>query len=33
MKITLDHPKLSGENTGQSAITEMAAMVGENLKF
>lgn len=33
MKISLDHPKLSGETTVQSAITEVAAMVGENVKL
>ncbi|KAM0939568.1 putative translation elongation factor EFTs/EF1B, UBA-like superfamily [Dioscorea sansibarensis] len=33
MEIILDHPKLSGETTVQSAITEVAAMVGENVKL
>ncbi|XP_010252915.1 PREDICTED: elongation factor Ts, mitochondrial isoform X2 [Nelumbo nucifera] len=33
LKISLDHPKLSGETTVQSAITEVAAMVGENVKL
>ncbi|KAL6842484.1 hypothetical protein ACP4OV_027719 [Aristida adscensionis] len=33
MPINLDHPKLSGETTVQSAVTEVAAMVGENVKF
>ncbi|GJM99656.1 hypothetical protein PR202_ga16777 [Eleusine coracana subsp. coracana] len=33
MSITLDHPKLSGETTVQSAVTEVAAMVGENVKL
>ncbi|CAN6195055.1 unnamed protein product [Urochloa humidicola] len=33
MSINLDHPKLSGETTVQSAVTEVAAMVGENVKF
>lgn len=33
MEVTLDHPKLSGETTAQSAITEVAAMVGENVKL
>ncbi|KAG0463115.1 hypothetical protein HPP92_021591 [Vanilla planifolia] len=33
MKIDLNHPKLSGESTVQSAITEVAAMVGENVKL
>jgi hypothetical protein len=31
--INLDHPKLSGETTIQGAVTEVAAMVGENVKF
>ncbi|KAL6644243.1 hypothetical protein ACP70R_015851 [Stipagrostis hirtigluma subsp. patula] len=31
--INLDHPKLSGETTVQSAVTEVAAMVGENVKL
>ncbi|KAF3796849.1 Elongation factor Ts [Nymphaea thermarum] len=33
MNIILDHPKLKSETTVQSAITEVAAMVGENVKF
>lgn len=33
MKVSLDHPKLSGETTVQSAIAEVAAMVGENVKL
>ncbi|KAF8410915.1 hypothetical protein HHK36_003452 [Tetracentron sinense] len=33
LKISLDHPKLSGETTVQSAIREVAAMVGENVKL
>lgn len=33
LKINLDHPKLSGETTVQGAITEVAAMVGENVKL
>ncbi|KAL5972315.1 hypothetical protein ACLOJK_041568 [Asimina triloba] len=33
MLISLAHPKLSGERTVQSAITEVAAMVGENVKL
>ncbi|KAJ8486047.1 hypothetical protein OPV22_018532 [Ensete ventricosum] len=33
MKINLDHPKLSGETTVQNAVTEVAAMVGENVKI
>ncbi|XXG84473.1 hypothetical protein AAC387_Pa10g1982 [Persea americana] len=33
MKVSLDHPKLRGETTVQSAIAEVAAMVGENVKL
>ncbi|XP_076891301.1 elongation factor Ts, mitochondrial-like [Bidens hawaiensis] len=33
LKINFDHPKLSGEATVQNAITEVAAMMGENLKL
>lgn len=33
MEISLDHPKLSRETTVQGAITEVAAMVGENVKL
>uniref|UniRef100_A0A0E0ELD4 Elongation factor Ts, mitochondrial n=1 Tax=Oryza meridionalis TaxID=40149 RepID=A0A0E0ELD4_9ORYZ len=33
LNVNLDHPKLSGETTVQSAVTEVAAMVGENVKF
>lgn len=32
MEINLDHPKLCGETTVQNAVTEVAAMVGENVK-
>ncbi|XVF31971.1 hypothetical protein REPUB_Repub17cG0041400 [Reevesia pubescens] len=32
-KISLDHPKLSGEATIQNAVTEVAAMMGENVKL
>ncbi|XP_078434319.1 translation elongation factor Ts (EF-Ts) [Wolffia australiana] len=32
-KISLDHPKLNGEMTVHGAITEVAAMVGENVRF
>ncbi|XP_047334412.1 elongation factor Ts, mitochondrial [Impatiens glandulifera] len=32
LKINLEHPKLSGEMTVKSAITEVAAMMGENVK-
>lgn len=33
LPINLDHPKLSVETTVQSAVTEVAAMVGENVKL
>ncbi|KAF6170299.1 hypothetical protein GIB67_042989 [Kingdonia uniflora] len=33
LKINLDHPKLSGETTVQNAITEVAAIMGENVKL
>ncbi|XP_037430754.1 elongation factor Ts, mitochondrial-like isoform X1 [Triticum dicoccoides] len=33
MSINLDHPKLSGETTVRNAVTEVAAMVGENVKL
>ncbi|KAF5772792.1 putative translation elongation factor EFTs/EF1B, UBA-like superfamily [Helianthus annuus] len=33
LKITFDHPKLSGETTVRNAITEVAAMMGENVKL
>ncbi|PKU76485.1 elongation factor Ts, mitochondrial [Dendrobium catenatum] len=33
MNVDLSHPKLSGETTVQSAITEVASMVGENVKL
>ncbi|GMP53266.1 hypothetical protein CsSME_00018774 [Camellia sinensis var. sinensis] len=33
LKINLDHPKLNGEKTVQNAITELAAMMGENVKL
>ncbi|KAG0538173.1 hypothetical protein BDA96_03G212400 [Sorghum bicolor] len=33
MSINLDHPNLSGETTVQNAVTEVAAMVGENVKL
>lgn len=29
----LDHPKISGQKTVQNAITEVAAMMGENVKL
>lgn len=33
LKMNLDHPKLSGEKSVQNAITEVAAMMGENVKL
>jgi hypothetical protein len=33
MIINLDHPKLSCETTVRDAVTEVAAMVGENVKL
>ncbi|KAL3508916.1 hypothetical protein ACH5RR_028317 [Cinchona calisaya] len=33
LKINFEHPKLSGERTVQNAITEVAAMMGENVKL
>ncbi|XP_041007738.1 elongation factor Ts, mitochondrial [Juglans microcarpa x Juglans regia] len=33
LKLYLEHPKISGETTVQSAITEVAAMMGENVRF
>ncbi|KAK6923326.1 Translation elongation factor EFTs/EF1B, dimerization, partial [Dillenia turbinata] len=33
MKINLNHPKLSGETLVQNAITEVAAMMGENVEL
>ncbi|KAG8372499.1 hypothetical protein BUALT_Bualt12G0072400 [Buddleja alternifolia] len=33
LKMILDHPKISGQKTVQSAITEVAAMMGENVKL
>ncbi|CAN4097015.1 unnamed protein product [Withania somnifera] len=33
LKLNLDHPKLSGERSVQNAITEVAAMMGENVKL
>lgn len=33
LKLKLEHPKISGETTVQNAITEVAAMMGENVKF
>lgn len=33
MKLNLEHPKISGETTLQNAVTEVAAMMGENVRF
>uniref|UniRef100_A0A2P2JID1 Elongation factor Ts, mitochondrial n=1 Tax=Rhizophora mucronata TaxID=61149 RepID=A0A2P2JID1_RHIMU len=33
LKLHLEHPKLSGETTIQDAITEVAAMTGENVRL
>lgn len=33
LKLNFEHPKLSGERTVQNAITEVAAMMGENVKL
>ncbi|OMO78824.1 Translation elongation factor EFTs/EF1B [Corchorus olitorius] len=33
VKFNLDHPKISGETTVQNAVTEVAAMMGENVKL
>ncbi|KAI4352144.1 hypothetical protein L6164_006424 [Bauhinia variegata] len=33
MKLNLDHPKINGETTIQNAITEVAAMMGENVRL
>ncbi|KDP45166.1 hypothetical protein JCGZ_15031 [Jatropha curcas] len=33
LKLNLEHPKISGETTVQNAITEVAAMMGENVKL
>ncbi|CAM8949711.1 unnamed protein product [Rhodiola kirilowii] len=33
LKVILDHPKISGERTVRSAITDVAAMMGENVKL
>ncbi|KAF7811303.1 elongation factor Ts, mitochondrial [Senna tora] len=33
MTLNLEHPKINGETTVQNAITEVAAMMGENVKF
>jgi len=31
--LNLEHPKISGETTVQNAITEVAAMMGENVRL
>ncbi|KAM4123752.1 hypothetical protein ACB094_01G180300 [Castanea mollissima] len=33
LKVNLEHPKISGETTVHNAITEVAAMMGENVKL
>ncbi|KAK6127001.1 hypothetical protein DH2020_039257 [Rehmannia glutinosa] len=33
LKMNFDHPKLSGERTVENAVTEVAAMMGENVKL
>ncbi|KAM7492454.1 hypothetical protein LguiA_035375 [Lonicera macranthoides] len=33
LKMNFEHPKLSGEKTVQNAITEVAAIMGENIKL
>ncbi|CAN6700375.1 unnamed protein product [Malus baccata var. baccata] len=33
LKLDLEHPKVSGETTVQNAITEVAAVMGENVKL
>jgi len=33
LKLNLAHPKMSGEKSVQEAITELAAMMGENVKL
>ncbi|KAI3446699.1 hypothetical protein Pfo_003364 [Paulownia fortunei] len=33
LKMNFDHPKLTGEKTVQNAITEVAVMMGENVKL
>ncbi|GKU97788.1 hypothetical protein SLEP1_g10879 [Rubroshorea leprosula] len=33
LKFNLEHPKISGETTVQNAVTEVAAMMGENVRF
>lgn len=33
LKLNLDHPKVNGETTVSNAATEVAAIMGENVKF
>lgn len=33
LKLNLEHPKISGDTTVQNAITEVAAMMGENVRL
>ncbi|KAG8640428.1 hypothetical protein MANES_13G058700v8 [Manihot esculenta] len=33
LKLNLEHPRISGETTVQNAITEIAAMMGENVRL
>ena len=33
MTLNLEHPKVNGETTVHNAITEVAAMMGENVKL
>lgn len=33
MKLNLDHPKINGETTALNAVTEVAAIMGENIKL
>ncbi|XP_050375590.1 elongation factor Ts, mitochondrial-like [Argentina anserina] len=33
LKLNLEHPKISGETSVQNAITEVAALMGENIKL
>ena len=33
MTLNLEHPKITGETTVQNAITEVAAMMGENVRL
>lgn len=33
LTLNLEHPKISGETTVQNAITEVAAMMGENVRL